>query len=298
MYLLRTGNARLLMNMFNVDLFALVWIAVAMVILGLLVSHFYHGLQGVPSPQRRRVFGPDSGRQTRWLTATLITWWGLDALWHSRAFVVTPQFWRPEVSQALHQGLPWLEWTTNLWRANPILWDFSALAVDSTIAFILIMTWRRPPAWAMWAALGWAASRWTLTGFEASWGQANLIGPGGYFMAAAIAYLIRRPHHYRAVLITLTLWLALDAALTIDLRHLLVPLVLMGGFLVLGYGTLRDWKADSLRGLGLALTLSLVLFSVGRQALYLGMNLLWAPLLLAVVVGWHWTIKSPLTNHE
>lgn len=278
-------NAKLLVNMFNVDLFGLVWIAVAVVVLGLLVAHFYHGLEEGIGDHGPREKAP-SNTQIHWLTGALAIWWGLDTLWHARAFVVTPRFWRPEVHAAIQNGLPWIHWTTTCWAANPILWDFATLAVDGTLTFILVMSFRRPTAVTLLSTAVWGVVRWMLAGADASWvGGTHLIGPGGYFMAAALGYLIWRPRDYPAVLAGLAVWLAVDSLIFWHHTPLMLRVTLSVGFGSLALASGRRWAPATRRLLAASLVTVMITLGIGAHVLTLGLNLLWAPILFVLTVG-------------
>lgn len=275
-------SPKLMENTFNVDLFGLVWIAVAVVVVGLLASHFYRGLEERTPVRRHRQM---ASRQHVWLTGTLTIWWTADTLWHARAYVVTRLFWRPEVRAALHQGMPWLAWTTHLWSHNPVLWDFMVLTIDGLLAFSLFMTFRHPPVWLKWGAVGWGLVRWGLAGADAAFPTAHPFGPGAYLMAAAAAYLMIAPAHYRHVLAGIAGWLALDSLFAARAPFAPTEAMLLTGFGALAWASYRGWTPLTFRLLAVTLAVQTTILGVGGHALHLGLNLLWTPILAALAIG-------------
>ncbi|NMP22333.1 hypothetical protein [Sulfobacillus harzensis] len=286
-------KSRLLENMFNVDLFALVWIAVAIVVITALAWNFYQGL-AVEDASPSSAPAPAMPLQTRWLGLIVATWWASDLVWHSRAVVVTPSFYRPLIRADLM--VPWLHWAAMLWEQNPILWDFAALMADAGLVLGLAFSYRRHPRWLLWAAALWGTARWLLTASSAPWGAAHPFGPGGYLLAGASAYLMLAPSRYRAVLSLAAVLLAIDAGITSYGLHNTAHLGLGIGLMGVAYGAWRHWTALSFRILALFVSIDLLTQHVGTAALMGGMNQLWVPLLFFMALGLH--LDTQVKRHQ
>lgn len=275
-------QSRLMENMFKVDLFALIWIMVAIVVVTALAWHFYRGLDADDGPPAKISSTGPMPLKARWLSLVITAWWASDLIWHARAVVVTRAFYRPLLAPDL--ASPALKWAAELWQANPVLWDFATLIGDAALVLGLSFTFRHHPRWILWGATAWGFVRWILTAAVAPWGNAHPIGPGGFFLIAASAYLVMAPSHYRAIFGGAALLLAVDAGLT---AHGPTHLGLGVGLIGLAYGVWRQWTATSFRILALFVTLDLLLQHVGIRALQGGLNQLWVPLMLLMAFGLH-----------
>jgi hypothetical protein len=274
---------QLIETTFKVDLLALVWITVAVVVVAVLAAQFYRALEGIPGPLRPRSV---SSPQSLWLTGLLGSFWSLDALWHARAFVVTPRFWRPQTRFVLQEGLPWLKWTVHLWSRNPILWDFSVLAVDIALASLVWVNWRGAPRWVLWGGVAWGVVRWALVGasIPVAVGVA-VVGPGGFLLAGLTAYLLYRPQRFTVLLPAAGTWLAVDAMLAARHGPPAAEPALALGLMVLAWGLRADWPSRALRALAVLLTIDVALLGVDSQIPHWGLNWAWAPALLVLVLG-------------
>ncbi len=286
--------SRSLENMFNVDLFALVWIAVAIVVITTLAWYFYQGLhvedgpdsKSLPAPAR-----PKMAMQTRWLAAFVASWWLADTLWHARAIVVTPGFWGPLVSDAAP-----LHWAAQLWQSNPILWDFGVLIGDGALVLALAFTWRHLPRWLWLAAAAWGVARWVLAAGQAPWRATAPIGPGGYLIAATAAYCALFPQHYRTLVGLIAASLAADGFVTAHGMAHPVHIGIAVGLTGLALAAARRWTPVTFRVLALLITVDLLLQHVGTDFARTGMNHLWAPALFCLAAGLHLDVR-PLTRN-
>lgn len=278
-------QSRLMENMFKVDLFALIWIMVAIVVVTALAWHFYRGLAADDGPPAQVAQAPPMPLQARWLSLVITAWWASDLIWHARAVVVTRAFYRPLLAPDL--ASPGMRWAAQLWQANPVLWDFATLMADAGLVVGLAFTFRHHPRWILWTAAAWGLVRWVLTAGVSPWGHAHPMGPGGFLLVAACAYLALAPAHYRAIFGSMTLLLAVDAGLTAhglqDATHLGLGVGLIG----LAYGVWRQWTPHSFRILVLFVSIDLVLQHIGTHVLTGGLNQLWVPLLLLMAFGLH-----------
>lgn len=289
------ARSRALENMFNVDLLALVWILVAIVVVSGLAWHFYQGLSQEENPRSGRPPSPVMSRQARWLGMVLEAWWFTDLIWHARSVVVTPPFYHL-LLRAGHG--PLYHWAQSLWRSNPILWDFSTLVVDAGIVLGLAFSYRRHPRWILAAACAWGAVRWYLAAFAAPWGHHFPIGPGGFLLAALAAYGALLPNHYRIALAAACAVLAVDAGMTAAGPHSAIHVGIGVGLLGLAFGALRGWTASSFRLLAFFLALDLLVQHVGSNFGRLGLNDLWGPMVLLLAIGIHLDGSQPMASHH
>lgn len=281
-------QSALLENMFKVDLLSLVWIAVAVVVVGGLAVNFYHALnEHEPHPPKP----PPMSRQTRWLGLVVATWWLADLLWHIRARVVTPPFWHHELWGS---NLPWLWFAHQWWQANPVLWDFTILVGDGVMAAGLYFTVKRHPPWLFWLAMAWGLARWLLQGASVDFHvTVNPIGPNVYLLSASAAYLALDPRAYRFLLSGLAFWLALDSLISQASPVHWVLAIGLGG---LGYATLKGWSLANSGILAGALTIDILLRGIGTHFLSAGLSALWAPALFLLVIGYH--LPGSPTRHR
>lgn len=293
-------SSRTLENMFAVDLLSVMWIVVAIAVITALARYFYRGLTAEDHPVRsRRVAIPSLKPAQKMLWGACAVWWLMDAAWHFRPPVVIPPFWLPEIQEAVHRapntlhGL--LMWSTSLWAANPIVWDFSILLFDLGWGLALLMTWKSHPRWLMGLILVWALLRWTLTGWGASAiSSTGSLGIGAYVWAAAANYLVLKPYRYRIASTLLFAGTALGDWVQAPQPLHGTAIGIAAGLLGLAWGTWRNWDPLPYLFLAALVTANLVSASGGHPFTHLGMNTFVAPWIMLIAVG-HWlNTRTPM----
>ncbi|MCY0897970.1 MAG: hypothetical protein OWU33_03395 [Firmicutes bacterium] len=266
--------------MFNVDLWAVAWIAVAILVVSSLSWHFYRGLEAPPVALASKSEPPAHAAAPYWVSI-LAAWWALDTWWHARAQVVMPSFWRAWPHTALPMDL--LAW--HLWIQNPMDWDFLIILIDGSLAIGLWLTVRRPPTWLLWVAMGWGLVRWWLAAAAVTWFHHLSIGPGGYFLAAVTALVAVRPQHARLALSLVGCWLAAIAITVPGPPSWAMRIAFIIGFMGLPLTHLWRWPRPWVMVWAAFISGELLVLGLGLHFWHQGPNTLWPPFLALFGVG-------------
>ncbi|MCY0880187.1 MAG: hypothetical protein OWU84_14775 [Firmicutes bacterium] len=278
-----------LASAFRVDLWAVTWMGIAMVLVSSLSWHFYRGLE----TPRTRPLTPGSpavtASSTYWVHM-LAVWWALDTLWHARTCVVFPTFWQHWPKPAL----PFWPLAWHLWTQSPVDWDFLIILIDGGLAVGLWLTVRRPPQSLLFTAAVWGFIRWWLTGGTLDWLHATPIGPGGDLWAAMLALVANRsPRMVKMGMGGMASWLG---AIALTTPHLSWA---MRGALALGLWGIPlteiwRWSRAGIMLWTAFMSAELMMLGIGVHFWNNGLNTLWPPFLGGIGMGlW---VDSPLRH--
>ncbi|PSR21135.1 MAG: hypothetical protein C7B45_11955 [Sulfobacillus acidophilus] len=278
----------------HTDPATLTWVVVAVGIASLSLVRFSHFFEAGMPRMSNFPTRPLENTQKLWLGGILALWWSLDALEQARSYPMTLRLWHLTLAQALTTQSILTSWPRYLGPNSPAFWPCLFIAVDASFVVLLIWLYAHTPRWMACGMIGWGIIRWVLAGATTTWGRIHVFGPGSYLIAAAMAYLLIAPAHYRYILTSLSAWALADAVATSLSHPILVDAGGIIGFAFLAISAWRSAPSGVLRLAATAVAAEILVLASVHHALGAAPNQLWILMLLALAWGRH--LRSQTTN--